>query len=71
MTYSLTALMNMMHAHYGKKVILLVDEYDVPIQQAWENGYYTGCIGFMRQFLSSALKTNDSLEFAVLSLVRQ
>lgn len=67
LTYSLTALMNMMHAHYGKKVILLVDEYDVPIQQAWENGYYTGCIGFMRQFLSSALKTNDSLEFAVLT----
>ncbi len=67
LTYSLTGLMKMMYAHYGKKVILLIDEYDVPIQQSWENGYYTGCIGFMRQFLSSALKTNDTLEFAVLT----
>lgn len=64
---SLTNLMAMMQTYYGRKVILLIDEYDAPIQQAWESGYYTGCIGFMRQFLSSALKTNDTLEFAVLT----
>lgn len=64
---SLSNLMAMMQQYYGKKVILLIDEYDAPIQQAWESGYYTGCIGFMRQFLSSALKTNDTLDFAVLT----
>ncbi|WP_337514807.1 AAA family ATPase, partial [Dialister succinatiphilus] len=64
---SLSNLMDMMQQYYGKKVILLIDEYDAPIQQAWESGYYTGCIGFMRQFLSSALKTNDTLDFAVLT----
>lgn len=57
----------MVQSYYGRKVILLIDEYDAPIQQAWESGYYTGCIGFMRQFLSSALKTNNTLEFAVLT----
>lgn len=64
---SLTNLMAMVQTYYGRKVILLIDEYDAPIQQSWESGYYTGCIGFMRQFLSSALKTNDTLEFAVLT----
>ena len=64
---SLRNLMTMMQQYYGKKVILLIDEYDAPIQQAWESGYYTECIGFMRQFLSSALKTNDTLDFAVLT----
>lgn len=64
---SLTNLMAMVQRYYGRKVILLIDEYDAPIQQAWESGYYTGCIGFMRQFLSSALKTNNTLEFAVLT----
>ena len=64
---SLTNLRAMVESYYGRKVILLIDEYDAPIQQAWESGYYTGCIGFMRQFLSSALKTNNTLEFAVLT----
>ena len=64
---SLTNLMAMVQRYYGRKVILLIDEYDAPIQQAWESGYYTDCIGFMRQFLSSALKTNNTLEFAVLT----
>lgn len=64
---SLSNLMDMLRLYYQKRVILLIDEYDVPIQQAWESQYYTGCIGFMRQFLSGAMKTNDSLEFAVLT----
>ena len=59
---SFNNLMAMVQSYYGRKVILLIDEYDAPIQQAWESGYYTGCIGFMRQFLSSALKTNNTLE---------
>lgn len=67
MALSLSNLMEMMQQYYHKPVILLIDEYDVPIQQAWENNYYTGCIGFMRQFLGSALKTNTSLDFAVLT----
>ena len=59
--------MKMLHQHYGKKVILLIDEYDAPIQQAWENGFYKECISFMKQMLGSALKSNDDLEFAVLT----
>lgn len=64
---SLLRLTTMLHQHYGKPVILLIDEYDAPIQQAWEQGFYEECIRFMRQFLGSALKTNASLDFAVLT----
>lgn len=67
MAFALTRLMEMMQAYYGQPVILLLDEYDAPIQYAWDHGYYEQCIGFMRQFLSSALKTNRALDFAVLT----
>lgn len=67
MAFALTRLMEMMQAYYGQPVILLLDEYDAPIQYAWDQGYYDQCIGFMRQFLSSALKTNRALDFAVLT----
>ena len=53
--------------HYGAKTILLLDEYDAPIQHAWEDGYYEDMIRFMRQFYSEVLKGNDALEFAVLT----
>ena len=53
---SLTRLMEIMEAYYHKPVILLIDEYDAPIQQAWECGFYTECMAFMRLFLGSALK---------------
>ena len=53
--------------HYGVKTILLLDEYDAPIQHAWEDGYYEDIIRFMRQFYSEVLKGNDALEFAVLT----
>ena len=53
--------------HYGVKTILLLDEYDAPIQHAWEDGYYEDMIRFMRQFYSEVLKGNDALEFAVLN----
>ena len=67
MAFALTRLMEIMQAYYGQPVILLLDEYDAPIQYAWDHGYYDQCIGFMRQFLSSALKTNRALNFAVLT----
>ena len=53
--------------HYGVKTILLLDEYDAPIQHAWEDGYYEDMIRFMRQVYSEVLKGNDALEFAVLT----
>lgn len=60
-------LLRIMHQYYGKKVILLLDEYDAPIEQAWENGFYKEGIAFMKQFLGSALKGNSDLEFAILT----
>lgn len=64
---SLLLLSQCLEAHYGKKPVLLIDEYDAPIQSAWENGYYDKAIGFFRNFLSAALKTNPALDFAVLT----
>ncbi|MBR3456786.1 MAG: AAA family ATPase, partial [Selenomonadaceae bacterium] len=64
---SLCFLMQCLEKHHGKKPILLLDEYDAPILSAWENGYYKEGIDFMRGFLGSALKTNPSLHFAVLT----
>ncbi|MCI6283029.1 AAA family ATPase [Selenomonas sp.] len=64
---ALAFLLQSMEQHYGKKPVLLLDEYDVPIQNAWENNYYDDAIGFFREFLSSALKTNPSLDFAILT----
>ncbi|XOQ24984.1 MAG: AAA-ATPase-like domain-containing protein [Mitsuokella multacida] len=64
---SLAIWMEMLRQHHGKKVILLIDEYDAPIQQAWENGFYKECISFMKQMLGSVLKGNENLEFAVMT----
>ena len=64
---AITSLCRMLEKHHGKKPILLLDEYDAPILSAWEKDYYEDCIDFMRGFLSSALKTNPSLHFAVLT----
>lgn len=64
---ALARLMEMVYHYYGKKVIVLIDEYDVPVQQAWENGFYPECIQFVKQFLGSALKTNEYLDFAILT----
>lgn len=60
-------LMLMLKQHYGKKIILLLDEYDAPIEKAWENGFYKECISFMKQMLNPVLKTNENLEFALLT----
>ena len=64
---ALARLMEMVYQYYGKKVIVLIDEYDVPVQQAWENGFYPECIQFVKQFLGNALKTNEYLDFAILT----
>lgn len=64
---ALQQLLQMLRQHYQKPVVLLIDEYDVPIQQSWEHGFYTEAITFMRNFLSSALKTNPALDFALLT----
>ena len=64
---SVAMLLRMLHAHYGRLPVLLLDEYDLPVQYAWEHGYYEQAIGFFRVFLTAALKSNDDLAFAVLT----
>ena len=64
---ALALILQMLENHYGKKPVLLLDEYDVPIQSAWEHGYYDEAIDFFREFFTMALKTNPSLDFAVLT----
>ena len=64
---ALLVLMKMMRAYYGKPVILLLDEYDVPIAKASANGYYTEMLEVIRGMMSTALKDNDALRFAVIT----
>jgi len=64
---SLVLLSNMMKAHYGKPVILLIDEYDVPLAKASDGGYYSEMMEIIRAFLGNALKTNPSLKFAIIT----
>ena len=64
---ALAFLLRIMFKHYGRKPVLLLDEYDVPIQTSWTHSYYQDAIGFFREFLSSTLKSNDYLDFAVLT----
>ena len=64
---ALVLLLRMLHIYYGKKAILLIDEYDVPLDKAYHAGYYEEMIVFIRGLFSEALKTNNDLEFAVLT----
>lgn len=64
---SLRELSRLLAKHFDKKVIILIDEYDVPLAKAYENGYYDRMIFTMRNFLEQALKTNRNLQFAVLT----
>ena len=64
---SLLILMNMMKRYYGKPVVLLIDEYDVPIAKASSNGYYKEMLEVMKAMLSAALKDNSALKFAVIT----
>ncbi len=67
LTSSLKLLSKLLYHHYGKKAIILIDEYDVPLDKAFNYGYYREMVSLMRVFLGNALKTNDSLQFAVLT----
>jgi hypothetical protein len=64
---SLFRLSCLVQKHYGKKVIILIDEYDVPLDKAYQAGYYDEMVDLIRSIFSQALKTNDSLQFAVLT----
>ena len=64
---SIIMLMNMMKAYYNKPVILLIDEYDVPIAKASSNGYYKEMLEVIKAMLSTALKDNEALKFAVVT----
>ena len=64
---SIIMLMNMMKAYYNKPIILLIDEYDVPIAKASSNGYYKEMLEVMKTMLSTALKDNEALKFAVVT----
>ena len=63
----LKILSELLEKHYGTKVILLIDEYDVPLAKAFENGYYDQMVFLIRNLLEQALKTNNSLKFAVMT----
>ena len=64
---SIKTLSRLLSKHYGQKVILLIDEYDVPLDKAFQAGYYDEMVNLIRNMLGNALKTNDSLYFAVLT----
>ena len=64
---SLKMLSSLLYQHYGQKVILLIDEYDVPLDKAFQHGYYKEMAALIRSLFSRALKTNDFLQFAVLT----
>ena len=64
---SMKMLSALLYKHYGKKTVILIDEYDVPLDKAFQHGYYKEMVHFIRGLLGEALKTNDSLSFAVLT----
>ena len=67
LTSSLKILSMLLQKHYEKKVIILIDEYDVPLAKAFDNGYYDEMVMLIRNLFEQVLKTNDSLQFAVLT----
>lgn len=64
---SLQVLSQLLYRHFGKKVIVLIDEYDVPLDKAFQHGYYRQMAALIRGLFGQVLKTNDSLQFAVLT----
>ncbi len=67
LVYSIRELTELLRKHYGREVIVLIDEYDVPLAKANERGYYDEMTDLIRNFFGNALKTNDNLYFAVLT----
>ena len=64
---SLQTLSQLLQKHYGRDVIMLIDEYDVPLDKAYQSGYYDSMVELVRILFGNAFKTNDSLKFAVLT----
>ena len=64
---SLQILSKLLYKHYGKKTIVLIDEYDVPLDKAFQNGYYNEMVSLIRGIFGEVLKTNEYLEFAILT----
>lgn len=64
---SLQTLSELLYKHYGKKTVILIDEYDVPLDKAFQHGYYREMVALIRAMFGKALKTNDALEFAILT----
>ena len=64
---SLQTLSELLYKHYGKKTIILIDEYDVPLDKAFQHGYYQEMVTLIRAMFGKALKTNNALKFAVLT----
>ena len=64
---SLKTLSQLLAKYYGRKVVILIDEYDVPLDKAFQGGYYDEMVSLIRNLFGNALKTNDSLQFAVLT----
>ena len=64
---SLKTLSRLLYKHYGQKVVILIDEYDVPLDKAYQNGYYHEMVSLIRGLFGQALKTNDYLQFAILT----
>lgn len=64
---SLQTLSELLYKHHCRKTVILIDEYDVPLDKAFENGYYKEMVSLIRGIFGMALKTNDSLQFAVLT----
>ena len=67
LTSSLQILSQLLSKHYNQKTIILIDEYDVPLDKAFQHGYYTEMVSLIRGLLGQALKTNDFLQFAILT----
>ena len=64
---SLLTLSQLLQRHYGQNVVMLIDEYDVPLDKAYQSGYYDSMVELVKVLFGNAFKTNDSLEFAVLT----
>ena len=64
---SIRMLSQLLYKHYGQKVVILIDEYDVPLDKAFKNGYYKEMVSLIRGIFGQALKTNEFLQFAVLT----